>query len=96
MSHSCIILLHCIDCVPSLLPVLFPLGRCCSDDVVDDTDEDTMLSSEVPGKKNPLVHSDTIALALFYRIRTTMCQLLHAVVVEPLSSARPVFATVNS
>ena len=34
-----------------------------SDDVIDDTDEDSMLSSEVPGKQNPLVHSDTILLS---------------------------------
>ena len=40
-----------------------PLSRRCSDDVIDDTDEDTMLSSEVPGKQNPNEHSDTIPLA---------------------------------
>ena len=45
------------------LPVLFPLGRRCTDDVIVDTDEDSMLSSEVPGKQNPLVHSDTIPLS---------------------------------
>ena len=58
----------------------------------------TILSSEVPGKQNPLVHSDTNPLsrsALFYCIRTTTIQLLHAAVVEPLSSAWPVIATVT-
>ena len=65
-----------------------PLDRRDTDDVIVDTDEDSMLSSEVPGKQNPLVHSDTIPLslspALFYCIRTTMIQLLFAAVVEPL------------
>ena len=45
------------------LPVLFPLGRRCTNDVIVDTDEDSMLSSKVPGKQNPLVHSDTIPLS---------------------------------
>ena len=60
-----------------------------SDDKNDDTDE-VCSSSEVSGKQKPLVHSDTIPLsplALFYCIRTTTIQLLHAAVVEPLSSA---------
>ena len=34
-----------------------------TDDVIVDTDEDSMLSSEVPGKQKPLVHSDTILLS---------------------------------
>ena len=69
------------------LPVLFPLGRRCTDVVIVDTDEDSMLSSEVPGKQKPLVHSDTILLsrpALFYCIRTTTSRLLLAAVAEPL------------
>ena len=69
------------------LPVLPPLDRRDTDDVIVDTDEDSMLSSEVPGKQNPLVHSDTILLsrpALFYCIKTTMIQLLLAAVAEPL------------
>ena len=70
------------------LSVLFPLGRRCSDVVIVDTDEDSMLSSEVPGKQKPLVHSDTIPLslapALFYCIRTTTIHLLLVAVVEPL------------
>ena len=84
---ACIIL--CIALIVFLfyLSVLFPLGRRCTDIVIVDTDEDSMLSSEVTGKQNPLVHSDTIPLsrsALFYCIRTTTIQLLHAAVVEPL------------
>ena len=43
--------------------MLFPLDRRCTDDVIVDTDEDSMLSSEVPGKQNPLAHSDKIALS---------------------------------
>ena len=98
MSLSCIILLHRIDCVPSCLPVVVPLGR----RMFWRWDRwhrwRTILSSEVPGKQNPLVHSDTIPLscsALFYCIRTTMVQLLHAAVIEPLSFAWPAIATVN-
>ena len=68
-----------------------PLDRRDTDDVLVDTDEDSMLSSEVPGKQIPLVHSDTIPLslssALFYCIRTTMIHLLLVAVAEPLSSA---------
>ena len=37
----------------------------------------------------------SLAPALFYCIRTTSIQLLHVAVVEPLSSAWPVIATVN-
>ena len=69
------------------LLVLFPLGRHCTDVVIVDTDEDSMLSSEVPGKQNPLVHSDkthSLAPALFYCIRTTPIHLLLAAVAEPL------------
>ena len=42
---------------------LSPLDRRDTDDVIVDTDEDSMLSSEVPGKQNPLVQSDTILLS---------------------------------
>ena len=103
MSWSCIILLHCIDCVSSLFVGACPL----SVDVYRRCDRwhrwRTILFSKVPAKQNPLVHSDTIplsrshslALALFYCIRTTMIQLVHAAVVEPLSSAWPVISTVN-
>ena len=83
-------IVHSIDCVSSLLPVLSPLDSRVSDDEFDDTNEDSMLSSEVSGKHNPLfipIQSHSLALALFYCIRTTTFQLLHAAVVEPLSSA---------
>ena len=45
---------------------------------------------------NILIQSHSLALALLYCIRTKTFQLLHVAVVEPLSSAWPVFATVNS
>jgi hypothetical protein len=41
------------------------------------------------------IQTHLLASALFYCIRITMIQLLHAAVVEPLSSAWPVIATVN-
>ena len=77
---------------------LSPLSRRCSNVVIADTNEDSMLSSEVPGKQAPLfilIQTHSLAPALFYCIRTTTFQLLHAAVVEPLSSAWPVIATVN-
>ena len=98
MSRSCIILLHCIDCVSSLLPVLSPLGRRCSDDEIDDTDEELFYLQKCQTRKTPLfilIQSHSLTPALFYCIRTTTFQLLHAAVVEPLSSAWPVIATVN-
>ena len=98
MSWSCIIL--CIALIVFFLVCrwLSPLDSRDSDDEFDDTDEETILSPEVPGKQNLLVHSDTIPLSRscsLYCIRTTTIQLLHAAVVEPLSSAWPVIATVN-
>ena len=85
--HSMHHFVHCIDCVLLCCRYLFPPGRRCSDVVIVDTDEDSMLSSEVPGKQNPLVHSDkshSLAPALFYCIRTTTTYLLLAAVAEPL------------
>ena len=56
-------IVHCIDRVSSLFAGVVPLGRRYTDVVIVDTDEDSMLSSEVPGKQNPLVHSDTNPLS---------------------------------
>ena len=98
MSWSCIILLHCIDCVPSLLPVFVPLNRRGSDDEFDDTDEELYYLQKCQASRSPLfipIQHHSLASALFYCIRTTTLQLLHAAVVEPLSSAWPVIATVN-
>ena len=61
--HSMHHFVHCIDCVLLCCRYMFPPGRRCSDVVIVDTDEDSMLSSEVPGKQNPLVHSDKIPLS---------------------------------
>ena len=62
--HSMHHIVHCIDCAFSLLLVpVPPRVDVVTDDVIDDTDEDSMLSSEVSGKQNPLVHSDTILLS---------------------------------
>ena len=52
----------------------------------------------MPGKQNPLfilIQSHSLTPALFYCIRKTMIQLLHVAIVEPLSFAWPVIATVN-
>ena len=61
--HSMHHFVHCIDCVFLCCRYLSPLDRRDTDDVIVDTDEDSMLSSEVPGKQNPLVHSDKIPLS---------------------------------
>ena len=69
---------------------LSPLSRRCSDDVFDDTDEELYYLQKCQASKTPLfipIKSHSLAPALFYCIRTTMIQLLHDVVVEPLSSA---------
>ena len=62
--HSMHHIVHCIDCVPFCVAgICPPLDRRDTEDVIVDTDEDSMLSSEVPGKQNPLVPSDTILLS---------------------------------
>ena len=58
-SYCCIALIVFFLC----LSVLSPLSRRRSDDEFDDTDEDSLISSEVPGKQNPFEHSDTIPLS---------------------------------
>ena len=77
---------------------LSSLDRRGFDDEIDDTDEELYYLQECQASKTPLfilIQSHSLAPALFYCIRTTMNQLLHAAVVEPLSSAWPVIATVN-
>ena len=69
-----------------------------SDDVIDDTDEELFYLQKCQESTTPLfipIQSHSLAPALFYCIRTRSIQLLHAAVVEPLSSAWPVIATVN-
>ena len=69
------------------LPVLFPLGRRCTDDVIDDTDEELYYLQKCQASKTPLfipIQSYSLAPTLFYCIRTTTIQLLLAAVAEPL------------
>ena len=99
MSYSCIILLHCIDCVLSMFAGICPLLV----DIVLTMSSMTLMKrytifGSARQAKNPffiLIQSHSLAPALFYCIRTTMIQLLHTAVVEPLSSAWPVITTVN-
>ena len=83
-------IVHCIDRVSSVLagncPLLIDVYR----DVIDDTDEELYYLQKCQASKTPLfipIQSHSLAPALFYCIRTTTIQLLHAAVVEPLSSA---------
>ena len=90
MSGSCSIL--CIALI-----VFFPVCRYLSafdrrgtDNEFDDTDEELYYLQKCQASKTPLfilMQSHSLAPALFYCIRTTTIQLLHAAVVEPLSSA---------
>ena len=69
-----------------------------SDDVIDDTDEELYYLQKCQASKTPLfipIQSHSLAPALFYCIRTITIQLLHAAVVEPLSFASPIIATVT-
>jgi hypothetical protein len=66
---------------------LFFLSKRRSDDVIIDTDEELCYLQKCQASKPPLsilIQSHSLALALFYCIRTTMIQLLLAVVVEPI------------
>ena len=77
---------------------LSPPSRRASDDEIDDTDEELYYLLKCQASKNPLfilIQSHSLAPALCYCIRTTMFQLLHAAVVEPLSSTWLVIAIVN-
>ena len=88
--HSMHHFVHCIDCVLLCCRYLFPPGRRCSDDAIDDTDEELYYLRKCQASKTPLfipIQSHSLAPALFYCIRTTTIHLLLAAVVEPLSSA---------
>ena len=91
MSYTCIILLHCIDCVFLLCcRYLSPLVRRDTDDEIYDTNEELYYLQKCQASKTPLfipIKSHSLAPALFYCIKTTTIQLLFAAVVEPLSSA---------
>ena len=95
IHHVCCIALMCSFCVCRWL---FPLGRRMFRHWIGWHRWRAISSSEVPGKQTPLfisMRSHSLAPALFYCIRTTTFQPLHAAVAEPLSSAWPVIATVN-
>ena len=84
MHHNC-----CIALIVFLFVCryLSPLDRRGSDDEFDDTDEEFYYLQMCQACKNPLItpiQSHSLAPTLFYYIRTTMIQLLHAAVVEPL------------
>ena len=81
-------IVHCIDCVLSMFA-----GGCSpsvgdvSDNEIDDTDEELYYLQKCQARRTPLfilIQSHSHAPALFYCIRTTMIQLLHAAVAEPL------------
>ena len=70
--------------------MLYPLSGRSTDVVIVDTDEELYYLQKCQASKTPLfipIQSHSPALALFYCIRTTAIQLLHAAVVEPLSFA---------
>ena len=84
-------IVHCSECCSSVF-----VGGCsrsvdvCSDDEIDDTDEELYYLQKCQASKTSLfipLQTHSLAPALFYCIRTTTIQVLHAVVVEPLSSA---------
>ena len=83
-------IVHCIDHVSSLFAGVVPLGRRGFDDESDDTDEELYHLHKCQASKKPLfilIQSHSLTPALLYCIRTIMFHLLHAAVVEPLSSA---------
>ena len=98
---ACIVLLHIVMCwltsfsVVGVCPLLI--------DVVPTMSSMTPMKSYIIFRgarqaKPPLfilIQSHSLASALFYRIRTTTIPLLHAAVVEPLSSTWPIIAIVN-
>ena len=96
-DHASYCALHWL-CFFLVCRYLSPLSRQCSDDEIDDTDEELYHLQKCQASKTPLfipIQSHSLAPALFYCIRTTTTYLLLAAVAEPLSSAWPVIATVN-
>ena len=85
-SYCCIALIVFFLCCRWLSP----LGRRCFGDVIDNTDEELYYLRKCKASETPLfipIQSHSLAPTLFFCIRTTTIQLLHAAVVEPLSSA---------
>ena len=102
-SSCAVIFMHHIVALQWLCPSLFAGNRPLSVADAPMTWSMTLMKTQCYLKKcqasrTPLfipIQSHSLTPALFYCIRTTMIQLLHAAVVEPLSSAWPVIATVN-
>ena len=95
MHH--IVALHWL-CFFFVCRCLSPLDRRGSDNEFDDTDEELYLLQKCQASQTPLfipIQSHSLSPALFYCIMTSTIQLLHDALVEPLSSAWPVIATVN-
>ena len=92
-------IVHCIDCVPFCVAGICPL----SIDVIPMMWSLTLMKTQCylqkcQASKTPLfipIQSYSLAPALFYCIKTTRFKLLCATVVEPISSAWPVIATVT-
>ena len=85
--HSMHHIVHCIDHVFLYLPVIVSSRQTCTDDVIDDTDEELYYLQKCQASKTPLfipIQSYSLAPALFYCIRTTTIHLLLAAVAEPL------------
>ena len=77
----------CIDCVLLYCRCLSPFSRRCSDDVVDDTNEELYYLQKCQASKTPLfilIQSHSLTPALFNCIRTTTIHLLLVAVAEPL------------
>jgi hypothetical protein len=92
-SYCCI--LPCIDCTFGVFSVVCSA----SEDIHEYPAEGQYPSTDLPGKQPPLIiriQTHSLAPALVYCIKTRTFQLLFAAVVEPLSSAWPVIARVNS
>ena len=92
-------IVHCIDCVSFLFAGICPL----SIDVIPRMWSLTLMKTQCylqkcQASKTPLfipIQSYPLAPALFYCIKTTRFKLLCGTVVEPISSAWPVIATVT-
>ena len=85
-SYCCIALIVFLLC----LSVLVPSQQTCTNDVIDDTDEELYYLQKCQASKTSLfipIQSHSLAPSLFYCIRSTTVQLLHVAVIEPLSFA---------
>ena len=81
-SYCCIALIV----FPLCCRCLSPLSRRCSNDEIDDTDEELYYLHRCQASKTPLfipIQSYSLAPALFYCIRATTIHLLLAAVAEP-------------